>query len=548
MRHPSPMPATLPAAVLLALSLAACTQSDAPKTPDEVAKAEHQKRVADEIAMTLQACSYEGEQLRVDPARLDGKAPANCDQMVDRIMDYTGLPKNFVVTAGPVPNALAVIMLDKQRVPQRVIAFNPEFISNVTSATGGDAWAPISIMAHEIGHHLSGHTITAGGSRPGIELEADKFSGYVLYKMGAPLADSTKAILAMGSPTEQPTHPARDRRAAAITQGWQEACRQSGAADCTSGSGTASAPGSTPPPPQLAKVSLPAPAPNAIPFKYGRFVVDETGKLDAGKLGELDKKLYDLASTQGLELALLVVNDLHGMTAEEYAWAMMRQLRIGKLDLGNGGVFVLAPNQHAAGVALAPGVAKQLEFHQTAKQLQDWLDFAWTPDRCMGADGCGSATDLLMTTMDRAMKWAGEVKWEIRFQNIEDVIAYSNERRAERKQGRKWDDKLDQTLGSLARFTGTVTELDPKPEFNKVNEATIKDGRWRAVLVKTDQDREVTLYMQPQTPGVMPSGPLQVGKQYTFTGELKTTGQFTTDQGVLQGNPGLWLFSYDALQ
>src|SRR5690606_29622267 len=146
MRHPSPMPATLPAAVLLALSLAACTQSDAPKTPDEVAKAEHQKRVADEIAMTLQACSYEGEQLRVDPARLDGKAPANCDQMVDRIMDYTGLPKNFVVTAGPVPNALAVIMLDKQRVPQRVIAFNPEFISNVTSATGGDAWAPISIM------------------------------------------------------------------------------------------------------------------------------------------------------------------------------------------------------------------------------------------------------------------------------------------------------------------------------------------------------------------------------------------------------------------
>src|SRR5690606_24248081 len=85
-------------------------------------------------------------------------------------------------------------------------------------------------------------------------------------------------------------------------------------------------------------------------------------------------------------------------------------------------------------------------------------------------------------------------------------------------------------------------------EFNRVNEATIKDGRWRAVLVKTDQDREVTLYMQPQTPGVMPSGPLQVGKQYTFTGELKSNGQFTTDQGVLQGNPGLWLFSYDALQ
>src|SRR5690606_2929382 len=382
--------------------------------------------------------------------------------------------------------------------------------------------------------------------RPEIELEADKFSGYVLYKMGAPLADSTKAILAMGSPTEQPTHPARDRRAAAITQGWQEACRQSGAGNC--GSGTAAAAGgTTPPPARPVKVSLPAPAPDAIPFKYGRFVIDETGKLDVTRLEELDGKLFDLANTQGVELALLVVDDLHGMTAEEYAWAMMRQLRIGKLDLGNGGVFVLAPNQDAAGVALAPGVAKQLEYSNPTRQLQDWIDFAWTPDRCMGADGCGSATDLLMTTLERTRKRAGEGKWEIRFQNIEDVIAYSDERRAERKKGREWDDKIDQTLGSLARFTGTVTELDPAPEFNRVNEATIKDGRWRAVLVKTEQDREVTLYMQPQTPGVMPSGPLQVGKQYTFTGELKTTGQFTTDQGVLQGNPGLWLFSYEAL-
>lgn len=543
-RHPY----ALPAVALLALSLAACTQDNAPKTPAEVAKAKHQQRVADEIAMTLQACSYEGETLQVDPARLDGKAPADCGQMVDRIMDYTGLPKNFVVSAGPVPNALAVILLDKQRVPRRVIAFNPDFITQVKAATGGDNWAPVSIMAHEIGHHLSGHTITEGHSRPEIELEADKFSGYVLYKMGAPLADSTKAIMAMGSPTEQPTHPARDRRAAAITQGWKEACRQSGSDRCASGSGTSTAPGTNPQPPmQVVKASLPAPAPDAIPFKYGRFVVDETGKLDAAKLGELDKKLYDLASTQGLELALLVVDDLHGMSAEDYAWAMMRQLRIGKLDLGNGGVFVLAPNQKQAAVALAPGVAKQLEFNKPREALQSWVDFAWTPERCMSAEGCGNSIDLLTSKMDYFIRSSRDVKWEIRFQSIEDVIAFSNARRAERKQGRKWDDKLDQPLGSLARFTGTVTELDAKPEFNKVNEATIKDGRWRAVLVKTDRGTETTLYMQPQTPGLMPSGPLQVGKRYTFTGELKTSGQFTTDNGVLQGNPGIWLFSYDAL-
>ena len=49
---------------------------------------------------------------------------------------------------------------------QRVIAFNRDFLNIVRSATGGNAWAPVSIMAHEIGHHLSGHTITPGGSQP----------------------------------------------------------------------------------------------------------------------------------------------------------------------------------------------------------------------------------------------------------------------------------------------------------------------------------------------------------------------------------------------
>lgn len=34
-----------------------------------------------------------------------------------------------------------------------------------------------SIHAHEIGHHLSGHTLTSGGDRHQQELEADEFSG-----------------------------------------------------------------------------------------------------------------------------------------------------------------------------------------------------------------------------------------------------------------------------------------------------------------------------------------------------------------------------------
>ncbi|MBP6796859.1 MAG: TPM domain-containing protein [Luteimonas sp.] len=502
------------------------------------------------IASTLQACSYDGNPLRVQPDQLHGEAPADCRSMVDRIMAFTGLPANFVVTAGPVENAVAVIMLDNERIPQRVIAFNPDFIGATGRATGGDGWAAVSIMAHEIGHHLSGHTIVPGGSRPRVELEADKFSGFVLQKMGASLDDATKAILTFGSDHDQPTHPAKDKRAAAISQGWEEACRQSDGVGCGDGRGSQRSPDAvTAPPAQVARVALPAPSAQAIPFKYGRFVVDETGKLDPARLQALAADLRALTDAQGIELALLVVNDLHGMSAEDYAWAMLRQLRVGKLDLGNGGVFVVAPNQGTSGVALAPGVARQLEFSQPVRQFDGWIREFWQR-YCNDADGCASSSGGLLNVVEsqvRALRSSG-LAFKVRFESIQDILDYTNARQAERRQGRQWDDKLDQTIGSLVRFSGTVSELDPKPEFLRVNEATIKDGRWRAVLVKTDDGKETTLYMQPRTEQLMPGGTLRVGQRYTFTGQLKSSGQFHTDEGVRQGNVELWLFSYDPLQ
>lgn len=546
-------------AALFALALAACRDDRAPGPATGAGSDRPDREWTDAarveaIASALQACSYEGAPLKVDPGTLNAPAPADCRSMVDRIMGFTGLPANFVVTAGPVPNALAVILLDQQKIPQRVIAFNPDFIDTTRRVTGGGQWGPVSIMAHEIGHHLSGHTITAGGSRPGIELEADKFSGFVLYKMGAPLAEATKAIDALGSETEQATHPAKSRRIAAIAQGWQEACRQDGG-DCRAGATPASPPvppdASAPPTaPQPVRVAtLPAPAPDAIPFKYGRFVVDETGRLDAGKLREFDRKLQALAKDKGVELAVLVVNDLRGMAPDDYAWTMMRQLRVGKLDLGNGGVIVIAPNQRTSGTAFAPGVAKKLEFFDARKMFDIWLAGDGWQRGCgasAGPGNCSRFTANLLDVVGSQLRHL-DTAWRIRFTSIEEAIAFSQARLAERRAGRKYDDRIDSTASSLVRFTGTVTDTAPKAEALRVNERIVKDGKWRAVLVKTPEGQETTLYVQPRTAGLMPAGELKRGQQYTFVGELNSTGQFHTDQGVKQINPNLWLFSYEAL-
>lgn len=557
---------------LACLSLAACSGGDGDgKSADNRPDREWTDAARVEaIAATLQACSYEGNPTKVEPAQLNGQAPADCKRMVDSIMGYTGLPANFVVTAGPVPNALAVILLDKQQVPQRVIAFNPNFMDATQQLTGGNQWGPASIMAHEIGHHLSGHTITSGGSRPGIELEADKFSGYVLYKMGAPLAEATKAIDAIGSETEQVTHPAKSRRIAAITQGWQEACQQAGG-NCTAGATTGTltqAPTPTPAtgtsptsPTVLTNVSLPAPSAQSIPFKYGRFVVDETGKLDAAQLRDLDSKLQALARDKGTELAVLFVKDLHGMTPNDYAWAMMRQLRVGKLDLGNGGVIVVAPAQSVSGGAFAPGVAKKLEFFDPAKRFDGTFDIIGWERGCLGSSGCAGFTSGLVDVVESQLRQL-DGNWQIRFNSIEDAIAnsisFEDKRRVARKAGKPVamdDDAFWPRPQSLVRFTATVTDVSPRPDPKepqsaadiRVNPRVVADGRWKAVLVKTEGGEETTLYMQPQTATLMPAGDLQAGKQYTFVGEIKSTGRFHTDRGIDQTNPEVWLFSYEAL-
>ncbi len=136
---------------------------------------------------------------------------------VERIVAITGLRPNFDVQAGAVPNAAAAI-----RNGRRLLIYNPGFIEQLKQRTGGD-WAGTSVMAHEVGHHLQGHTITNQGSHPTIELEADEFSGFVLNRLGASLADAQAAMQVLPASGGSGTHPPKEARLAAIASGWRRA-------------------------------------------------------------------------------------------------------------------------------------------------------------------------------------------------------------------------------------------------------------------------------------------------------------------------------------
>lgn len=144
-------------------------------------------------------------------------AAAQGKEMAERIIDAVGLKPNFEIVPANIDNAAAVVYGGK-----RYVLYNPAFIANLVKTTGTD-WAAISVLAHEIGHHLNGHTVTRNGSQPAEELEADEFSGYVLRKLGATLGQAQAAMKTLATAYASRTHPAQYDRLASIEKGWNHA-------------------------------------------------------------------------------------------------------------------------------------------------------------------------------------------------------------------------------------------------------------------------------------------------------------------------------------
>lgn len=144
------------------------------------------------------------------------------EHIIDKIMKMVSLPSNFIIKASNVDNAVATLIQTESDKTERFILYNPDFIESVKSITGNDysAW---SILAHEIGHHLSGHTLGGNEDSHLQELEADEFSGYVMYKMGASLTQSQSAINKFCSEVGSLSHPPKSKRLLAISRGWYNA-------------------------------------------------------------------------------------------------------------------------------------------------------------------------------------------------------------------------------------------------------------------------------------------------------------------------------------
>ena len=156
------------------------------------------------------------------------------DQALNKILSVTGLSKRFVLApCSEISNCLAISYKGI-----RYILFDKEFMKQISSS--GSNWTNLSILAHEVGHHINGHTIDVVMysdevvDRPDLEsfrkmeLEADEFSGFVMAKLGASLEQATAAVMIMSNDDDDTysTHPKRSKRIKSIKAGYANGSTQ----------------------------------------------------------------------------------------------------------------------------------------------------------------------------------------------------------------------------------------------------------------------------------------------------------------------------------
>ena len=150
---------------------------------------------------------------------------------LDKIIAVTGISKRFALyQCSGINNCEAITFRGI-----RYIFYDQNFMKSITTTAG--SWTNLSILAHEVGHHVNAHSLDwfalASGEIQGItleqkrqqEIEADEFSGFVLAKLGATLIQAQAAIKLASDDGDDTysTHPSRSKRLSAIERGYNQA-------------------------------------------------------------------------------------------------------------------------------------------------------------------------------------------------------------------------------------------------------------------------------------------------------------------------------------
>jgi hypothetical protein len=150
---------------------------------------------------------------------------SGAENAILRVLKPLGLKPNFIlVPCAEINNCAAIVGKDGLR----YIVYDNKFLSDIENSTNAN-WISISILAHELGHHLNGHTLIRANlpQARAEELEADEFSGFILAKLGANIEQAFAAMNKIEHPKLEyeiySDHPSKQKRLDAIRKGFESA-------------------------------------------------------------------------------------------------------------------------------------------------------------------------------------------------------------------------------------------------------------------------------------------------------------------------------------
>jgi hypothetical protein len=164
--------------------------------------------------VNAQSCNYSG----------DGGCTSNLQnpssrawQVMDDVCRSLNIQRIYIYQ-GQLANACATTLSNGTP----IISYNPAFLNFLESK---NFWAPVSVIAHEVGHHYYAHSSWYGQFEHSWskELKADYVSGYAMFKMGASLYDAQSAFRVMFSWLGSESHPDTPSRMDALTAGYNRA-------------------------------------------------------------------------------------------------------------------------------------------------------------------------------------------------------------------------------------------------------------------------------------------------------------------------------------
>jgi tetratricopeptide (TPR) repeat protein len=154
----------------------------------------------------------------------------DAENALEKILNVIGASKRFVLQpCNNINNAVAVSYKGI-----RYILYDNNFMNSINNMNN---WGNLFILAHEVGHHINGHSLDlilyssksveskTLSQRRKQELEADEFAGFIIAKLGGNIIEINKLINKISSNKDDiySTHPNTTKRLNAIKIGYNKA-------------------------------------------------------------------------------------------------------------------------------------------------------------------------------------------------------------------------------------------------------------------------------------------------------------------------------------